>query len=307
MRELEITLEKNVYFPGEEVKGWVILKVDNPIKFRDILLEVKGLERTSVGVWKEDSDDDDGSTYTCYHSTNYVIDLCMHLAEGGELPPGEHTYPIWFQVPPNALPTYSGNNTDVSYLIRARVDVPWWFDVRTQKSFCVQLDPDIVRKMRKKVSAASKHFIQQPDALTLPPDNQDIKKPRPGILVELDRDAYLAGEQIFGRITILNPKEKRIRKVDVVFTAKEYAWAEGHTKYITVEKYKSRIGADQILEGVPSSFSIPIPRKVKTSFSGSISRLDWSLEFNVDIAFGFDVKAACPISIYQWGEESILY
>lgn len=300
MKKLEITLEKNVYFPGEEVRGKVTLRIDKPVKLRNILLEIRGLEKTCVGVEEEDPfDDEDGSTYTRYHSTNYVIDLRTHLAEGGELPPGEHTYPIHFQVPPNAVPTYSGTNTTVSYLIKARVDIPWWFDVKTQKSLRVQLDPDIVRKMGKKRSAASKHFIRRHDALSLPQDYQDVEKPKPGLLVELDKDVYFAGEQIFGRMTILNPKKKRIRKVDVVFRAKEYAWAQGHTKYITVEKHKSKIEGDGIMEGMPSSFSIPIPMRMKTSFSGSISRLDWFLEFDVDIAFGFNVKAKCPISIYQ--------
>lgn len=304
MKKLEITLEKNVYFPGEEVRGRVTLRIDNPVKMRNILLEIKGLERTSISVQERSRrgrDKKDRYTTKHYHSTRYVIDLRTHLAEGGELPLGVHTFPIHFQVPPNAIPTYSGKHANVSYLIKARVDIPWWFDVKAKKSFYVQLDPDIVRKMGKKISAASKHFIRRHDALTLSQDYQDVEKPKPGLLVELDKDVYLAGEQINGRMTILNPKKKRIRKVDVVFMAKEYAWAQGYKKYITVEKHKSKIEADGIMEGVPSSFSTPIPKKVKTSFSGSISHLNWFLTFNVDMAFAFDVKAKCPISIYQGG------
>ena len=52
-----------------------------------------------------------------------------------------------------------------------------------------------------------------------------------------------------------------------------------------------------IVEGVPSKFSIPIPRNVKTSFEGAFSRLNWFLRFNLDIAF--DVKVQKKISIYQ--------
>jgi hypothetical protein len=187
-------------------------------------------------------------------------------------------------------------------MITARVDVPLWFDVKTQKTFWVLYDSEKIQQLAEQATFASKYFHENKESSTGVLGILSLDQPKPGMQIELDKNTFRAGDDITGRITIKNPTQKIIRKVKVLLRAKEYANAQGHTRYITLKKHKFRIEKENIIEGVPSPFIIPIPRTVKTSYHGILSRCEWFLEFQVDIALGFDVKVKHKINIYQWKE-----
>lgn len=293
MKNLEILLDKYVFCPGEEVSGQVMFRTDKPIKTRNVRLRIMGIERTRVVEgYGEDS-------YT-YVSENHMIDIRDRLMERSVLPPGEYGSTISFRIPESALPTYNGRNATVYYMIKARVDVPLWFDVKTQKTFWVLYDSEKIQQSAAPVSFASKYYHENIKPSSGVIGILSLDKPKPGMLIELDKNILLAGDDITGRITIKNPTQKTIRKVKVLLRAKEYANAQGHSKYITLEKYKYKIERENIIEDIPFVFTIPIPRTVKTSYLGSLSRCDWFLEFQLDIALGFDVKVKHQIKIYQW-------
>jgi hypothetical protein len=292
MKYFEIFLEKNIYCPGERVHGTVILRNDKPISARDVTLKITGLEKTSIEV----GDDDDSWTY---HSYNHIFEITDILAGSGELPPGEHRSTFSFKVPENAIPSYRGFNVDITYIVLAHVDIPFWFDLKTQKTFYVLYRLDNIRSWAKPVSFASPDFYTEDSICSTDIGLFGPKGPKPSFLIELDKDTFLAGEDITGKITIKNKSDKTIRKVKLLLRAKEYAWADGYSRYLTKEKFKFRIEMYNISEGSPSPFKITIPRNVKSSFKGMYSRLDWFLEAQLDIAFGFDVKAKQKIAIYQ--------
>jgi hypothetical protein len=161
-------------------------------------------------------------------------------------------------------------------------------------------NPELVRQLAKPITFSTDNFVDFPDLELSQPYRTGFGKPKPSFYVELESNTYLAGDTIHGKIIVKNPTNKRIRKVDVLLRAKEFASAAGYSRNITVEKHKSRIEFDSIIEGVPTPFFVHIPRNVRSSFAGEISRLRWSLEMNLDVAFAFDVKAQQDIEIYQW-------
>jgi len=292
MKKLEILIGKQIYEPGDNVEGKAILRIDKPTKIRNIRLQVIGLEKTSVTV-------SHGKYSTTYYGKNYIINLKRNLENKNELQPGEHQYPINFQIPKNALPTYSGINAEVFYIIKVRADVPLWFDVKTQKRFRVLYNIDTISQLEKSIATTSKHFPKLLEGARISSGFFSDDKPRPGFLIELDKNTFLAGETIIGRITINNPTQKKLRKVDVLLRAKEFANAQGHRRHVTADKHKAKIDINELIEGIPSKFEIKIPKKVRTSYCGFISRCNWFLEFNLDIALAFDEKATLSINIYQ--------
>jgi hypothetical protein len=293
MKYFEIFLEKNIYSPGGRVNGSVILRNDKPISARDVTLKISGLERTSIEV----GDDEDSITY---HSYNYIFEITDILAGSGELPPGEHRSTFSFKIPEDSIPSYNGSNVDINYFVRAQVDIPFWFDLKAEKEFYILYHPDIIRSWAKPVSFASAEFHSYDSKYGSDMGLFGPKSPKPSFLIELDRDTYFVGEEITGRIIVKNKSDKTIRKVKLLLRAKEYAWADGYSRYITKEKHKFKIQMYKISEGQPSPFKITIPRDVRSSFKGMYSRLDWFIEAQLDIAFGFDIKAKQQIAIYQW-------
>jgi sporulation-control protein spo0M len=292
MKKLEIFLEKNVYFPGEEVRGYSVLRLEEELEVRKIKLLIQGLERTSITV-------SSGKHSHTYIARNYIFDHRGQLAERGILDAGEHKSDISFKIPEHALPTYSGTNAKVNYMVKVQADVPFWFDVKAQKTFWVIYDPARVQASTKPISMASKHYI--PPGSPLPDDTGffDLDKPKPGLYVELDRDTYFPGEYIKGKITINNPTDKTIRKVKVLLLSEEYATAQGHSRHTKMQKHKHKLEKYDISEGTPFPFSIPVPKNVYSTYNGMYSRLYWKLRLKLDIAFGFDEKLEIPIKIYR--------
>jgi uncharacterized protein YfaS (alpha-2-macroglobulin family) len=50
MKKMEILIDKNIYKPGENVIGKVVLRTDQDIKVRNVRLEILGQEKASITV-----------------------------------------------------------------------------------------------------------------------------------------------------------------------------------------------------------------------------------------------------------------
>ena len=92
MKKLEIIVEKRPFLPGDRFQGKLILRNDKPIKVRDVHLDFKGKEYTSVYV-------SHGRSGHTYHSTNHLVNKRRVMAQEGQIPPGEHVYDFEFACP----------------------------------------------------------------------------------------------------------------------------------------------------------------------------------------------------------------
>jgi len=297
LKQLEIILDKYNLIPGDVVNGEVTLYTDKELKMRSLTLEIEGAERTKIERRRRSGK----HSYTAvYHAEAKIFEKIEYLSGHDILPPGEYKYPFNFMVPLDAIPSYSGSSANVEYTVTAKIDVPMWFDKKKVTDFYVYYNPEKIKGSAKQLSFASDNYPITDYENVTPSGLLGGKKPKPSFLVELHSDTYFAGDNIECNLTLKNKSKKRIRKMKILLRAKEYAAAQGYSEDRTVNKYKRKIGIDEIIEGVPSKFQIPIPPQAKTTHSGVISNCRWYLEFQLDIAFAFDIKAKQEFKVFKW-------
>ena len=284
MRKISVDTEREAYLPGDAVRGKVRLSTDQPLRARAILLDVLGKEETRVTVQRGKS------SYT-YVSTNIIIrgeDLLLKpsVDEVLELQPGDYEFPFEFYVPANALPSYAGRCAKVSYNLTARVDVPLWLDVKDEREIFVFRSRDALEKLAQPAFFQSENY-------------EPLTGEKPAFRVNLPRKGFVAGEFIEGTVTIRSKSSARVRKVRVVLKSQEHAVAQGYPSTQTPREHKWDIPADDIAEGVPKPFTLPIPADAPSSYEGTYSSYRWALEFDLDLAFAFDINALFPVEILR--------
>ncbi|NIA03421.1 MAG: hypothetical protein GWP12_02650 [Nitrospirae bacterium] len=278
MVQLEIQLEKNNYLPGNEVSGSLVLEVDKATNIRSLNLHVEGKEKTSITV-------STGKSSVTYHEENKIIDIQQSFMKEGVIQPARYLEDFTFRIPENALPTYEGRNSKISYEVKAWVDIPKHFDIKSNKKF-------IVRSLQKEsggpIDAASQ---VQTDIL------YTRRKLEPTISVRLDHDNYNAGETIPASVMYTNPARRKIRTIRAALFSKEFALAKRtkRTRKLSVRKFS--LPLENIYEGLFSDFHIKIPKNYNPSFEGAFSNNNVYLRFYLDIRWARDIFVEFPITV----------
>jgi len=302
MKLLEIYPERIHYYPGEVVKGWIAFRNEKTVKMRKILLTVRGVETVHIPYGDQPS-----------RKHNKQMSIHRTLKGKVKLSPGIHQYPFRFTIPNDVLPSYSGRFTKVSYVIKAVVDVPNWFDVVGQRTLKVLYHPDSIHQLATQESFTSRSSRLQKlsDILSPGPDEETYAT------MELDKAVFFAGEAITGNLVIHNPEQDTIRSLKYILRGKEQSRTTVEEEYLTIfgsmalrdktlrktktmEKRKDTLAIDRSDVNITFPFSIPTPRRARTSFYGKYSRFVWTLECRINVALDLDLKVNCPIAIYQW-------
>jgi len=275
MTQMLLSLTKGVYFPNDVVEGRAVLSAPKAVQLRGVTLLVEGTERTSVTV-------SSGKHSHTYVSRNDILRHSVALAGQCDLPPGEHSYPFRFQLPPGALPGYRGRHASIIYSVTANADIPNWFDAHCTLEVPVGVPRQAVNRDDRRVMFQS---TTAQDPL------------RPGFNASLKRCFFLAGETIEGALTLTTAAGKRIRKAELFLRTLETAVAQGHQAAFPTLHNSAQIPGDQLVEGAAVPFSLSIPRECFSSYQGAFSSLKWLVEINLDIALGFDVSATAEIAV----------
>lgn len=284
MKEIKIELHREGYLPGEIVEGAVNLTIDKPVKARAVKLDVTGLEETRITV-------SHGKSSTTYREYNYILkdQIILHgpqFEKNLELEQGNYVFKFEFKIPEYALPSYNGRNAFVRYKLKARVDVPYWFDIVDKKSFYVFRDRAALKLLTHPAFFQSKNYTQ--------PHSK-----KPSFYVELPKAGYKGGEAIECILTLKNMTASRIRKVDAKLLGEEYARARRYTRTKTHHMHEIEIPVHDFIDEIPKVCLIPIPTEIPSSYEGRYSNFRWGLEIGLDIPFGLDVKALHPIEIIR--------
>jgi hypothetical protein len=284
MGQIYYDLPGNTYLPGQVVKGSVNLVIDKPVKARAVQLDILGLEKTRVVVGS-------GNSSRTYIEKNYILKdkIYLYPPEAGgehEFEPGTYKNEIQFKIPDSAPPSYEGNNVDTKYWLKTRVDVLLWGDIVNTKPFYVVTKKRNLGSFTDPATFESHNF-----------KNPEDKKP--GFYVELSREAFGAGRSIEGLITISNKDACKIRKIDLRLKGTEEVKAKGNVGIYPGIIYESEFPCDNLIEGEPVRFRIPIPNDITCSYKGKNSSLKWTLEVQLDLPFRFDISAQCPVEIIR--------
>ena len=126
---------------------------------------------------------------------------------------------------------------------------------------------------------------------------------------------YYPGQLINGKVIILKnledqKKKKNIREMKIALNGIEQAFAQGHERITTVEKYEEKIklngfdnnnnnnnhdDKDSNISTLP--FKIRIPHGVNRSYIGKYSEYFWGLEAKINMAWSSDIEVRTVVDI----------
>lgn len=138
-----------IYFPGEQLRGEVKIRVLERFKIRCIKMMIRGDANLS---WTERAN---RKTYHYYNDENYFKSdcICVSKPTKGELylEPGDYSYPFDVTLPFNLPTSFEYEFAYVRYSVFCSIDVPWKSDKYSARSFTVisSLDLNYNFKLRE--------------------------------------------------------------------------------------------------------------------------------------------------------------
>jgi len=289
---LRIQLNTPVVRPGQMVTGTVFFNPTKQVNLNQLVLTLAGDEKSRVQV----------QTGTGKHRHSHykeavrgLVSRNELLAPGGLMQPGSYPFEFSFDIPFGSLPSYQGKNAWVIYGLEARADIPMWFDTTCKAAIGVFGAPPDQRGPPIEILA------NYPGSLkgVLTGGGQSEYKSGPGFRLELAQTWYQPGETVTGTITIHNPEGKHLRKLKVHLRGVEVAQAGGHRDSSISASHDIDVPIDGNAPGEPLQFSFQLPPDMNDSVPGSVMSFFWMLEAQLDIAWGFDVKAEVEIKIFH--------
>jgi hypothetical protein len=115
------------YYPGGTVSGNLLLDVDEPKSYKQILVQFVG---RSYVHWTEShtegSGDNRRTVTRSYTSSEAYVDLTTiawnnQQVPGGNLPPGQYSWPFNFNIPPTVPSSFEGSVGNIRYSIVATI------------------------------------------------------------------------------------------------------------------------------------------------------------------------------------------
>jgi hypothetical protein len=281
MAKLLLYLSKPEYLPGDLVSGEAVLQTDKPLTVRQVTVEASGAEKTVITESRGAGKHRHTVTYT---EVNPILNWGAVVGPAGEVPPGEHRLPFWFQLPPGALPTYRGVQASVFYSLRANADIPVWFDAGQSAELPVRQDRRACREDR-----SQRHF-----------STPDVDNPtEPGFMAQVSRSTFFLGDFVEGAVTLTSGGGHRIRKATVRLFTLETATARGRVAENSRERARLDIPGDRLGPERAAPFRIGIPKDAPGSYCGMYSSLKWLVSINLDVAWAFDVRAEQEIVVFN--------
>lgn len=304
---ISICLERERLFAGEEVRGRVILELQEPVHTRGVRLQARGIESTRITR----SSGRGTSVYTEERTLlkhEFVLfgrpspatfperlrdrwgALLRGRAQYPQLLPSRYEYEFTFPLPKRALPSYEGKHAKVRYTLQAYVDVPLGRDICCEQELRV-LGP------RAKMSEGRAVQVEYPgsEAGLLGKVGQALR-PEVRLRVILDRDVFALGETLIGSFEVLNSSGAQIRGLDLRLLAQEEARAK-HQKEISrweVTQGRLNVSSASYHSG---RFSLELPKELTPTVRGEYFRLDYKLQVSLDIAWALDIAVEVPLEL----------
>ncbi len=303
-RSLRLLLDRDSYAPGETVRGTVELLLPKPLRTRGIRVYLVGTEETEITVSRGSGRNRTSTTYRSQSgilSRGFVlfggqpVGMMKALGEAIEslthslvyplLPAGRHEYPFEFELPDDALPTWSGTHATVAYSIRAEVDVPVGPDLRFNGGL----------------------YVIPPESWTIAPGRRAERHVPGGLLASLQADVSTDfefngcplgwKERLEGRLLVRNRSSKKIRGATISLLSVEHAEARGcvrnTTSVVLTGFFKT---PDPAAAAHDITFGFVLDPSL-APYQGSNSRVVYWLQAELDIKFAGDPMIQVPLEI----------
>ncbi|KAH9423468.1 hypothetical protein DERP_003747 [Dermatophagoides pteronyssinus] len=201
IRQFDIRLEKEMYYPGECLTGHVILNTLENFKLKAIRVILRGKAQAE---WKVIVS---GDRRTVKDDQIFIEDRCSIWGKDGEtgvLTRGQHSFPFKFQLPESCLPcSFESKPCQIRYYIKVTIDIPYASPPQGMKYFTIigphidcmdeqYLKPLVGRDRRSICCLCCRHGIVNLKAY-------------------LERSGYCCGESIRLKAEIDNQSEEIVR------------------------------------------------------------------------------------------------
>ena len=194
-----------------------------------------------------------------------------------DLGPEARHFAETFRLPSNTPPSYEAQVFNVRYVVRARAEVPWWFDPRAHAELTVSAP----RERRPAPAPARATSVNDPSALFAE------------LSVE-DRHAG-PGDVVRGAFALGNVGGRRLDGATVSLVGSLVAGDLAAS--LNVETVFRSITSAR--EGTVTEFSLQVPSRIATTVASDIAQLSWELVLRVD---GSSTKVTLPLHIGPYAD-----
>ncbi|KAG5676255.1 hypothetical protein PVAND_006103 [Polypedilum vanderplanki] len=299
MTKLEIHLEpnsenRNIYFPGHLLKGYVELNLDHSKKLRGCYLIVHGHARAH---WKEHHSSGKSSHTVSYEGLEIYINTKIYLfgnsgAEAIEIGAGIHRFNFSCELPYQLPYSMHTSHGEIMYFVKAVLDIPWAFDKECQIPFLIVRYEDLNLYPRLRLP------LDVDKLTTFFLDSEPLKT-----TISLPYTGFAIGQKIPIKIKYLNQGTVSVKETEIKLKRLiSFTSQTPHVKVKTEKQMMSKV----VTGGVESKSSIEhdcyleIP-KIALNSNGlycRVVRVEYFLKIEAHVGmFHNNVKIVVPITI----------
>lgn len=297
VKDIKIVLyhdgDQQHHHPGSDVKGAVIVTVDQPKEYSKLTVKLIGKADVS---WTEITGAGDERTETEYHnSVKYIkkrdVLWSKESSPSDELTAGEHTFPFAIKLPNDAAPSFKGQHGEVEYKIKAKLT-----DSGSQK------DKEKVHVTIREDGAELMRSCMEPQ--TFDKDTQVqllcFNFGTMSMICELPRTGFSPGEAIPISVHVENQSTKTVHIHASLLRKDTFTSEHGRKKYLRNEL--TSVDSPPIQPSEITEFegkSLQISREVPSTMKNcSCISVEYTLVINADVPWAPDVSIKIPIAIY---------
>lgn len=279
--------DQSCYYPGTEVKGEVVITVDNPSDFECVAVKFIGKAEVE---WKEEVGvGDDRHTEEFENSTTYFKKKYVVWTNGSSaLCVGENTFPFKHQLPENIPPSYKNQYGKIEYEVKAKADKEGP-NPKTKNHITVRERPELMRQCMEPQSFDEAGTV---GFLCFTSGTMSMK-------CTVERTGYSPEEAIPINVYLENLTTKII-KIEAFLKREEKLTAKGgHRRYLrsevtSLEGPPVQAGEITTFEGQSLKISPEVPATIR---SCAFISVEYTLVINADVPLAFDKTVKIPLVI----------
>lgn len=196
MRQISIQTEKDQYFPGELVSGYVIVSTSKEFNCNRVTLKARGKEYTHYQAGKAHVSE-----------THKVLNKDLIICEGGIVPSGDTRLDFEFKLPENIPPTHVGFRGSIQYDIGVVIEISRAIDTKSKTNLIVASRPP--------------QYIPEAG-----PESQPIRREKEQLLIELPTDIVRPNRDFDVRVCVR--ERPRVKGVRVEIHRREDVMCQGN-------------------------------------------------------------------------------
>ncbi|MBD3408259.1 MAG: hypothetical protein GF411_19205 [Candidatus Lokiarchaeota archaeon] len=271
MTQLSITTDREIYRPGEEIRGQVHVICDKLETCEALRLDYKGVIQSRVILGS-------GKHRRIYENVIPVIDNSETLLEAPEFQAGTNSFNFTLTIPRDAPGSYYGHNGWIQYSVSAVIEKKNW--------------PDKTESTPIQIAWLASNPEMKSETIHWPYD----KKEESPLELDIQDDVVTLGKDFTFKFRVQD--QQKLREVRAYLVYKEQVAPDG-----IKEAYLDKLGSWRIPDSELTRNSW-IDVRLNTSNDWPLplmSELVWTqyvLRVEVDVPFRFDHVAEIPLKVF---------